>query len=377
MNSDCWGESMVTKEQLADAVRSIHDQEFLLDLVELHFIRDMVIKEDRVAATVLLSSDDEDYKISLENQITAAFQKAGAHEVHLRFRGLSEFDRKEASRKVQEAAASRKQADSHKESVSDAATVPARNILDAAEGVQFIAIASGKGGVGKSTVTVNLAVALARLGKKVGLIDADIYGFSVPDMMGIDQKPELIDNKIVPIERFGVKVISMGFFVEDNTPVIWRGPMLGKMLRNFFQEVTWGDVEYVLLDLPPGTGDVALDVHQMIPQSKEIIVTTPHATAAFVAARAGAMAIHTQHEIIGIVENMSYYNDSSGEKAYIFGRGGGGKLAEELHTELLAQIPLGAPDNHPSEPDYSPSVYSAETATGVLYKELAQKVIHK
>lgn len=377
MNTDCWGESMVTKEQLLDAVRSIHDQEFLLDLGELHFIRDMVIKEGRVAATVLLSNESEDYRTTLENQITAAFQKVGAQEVHLRFRGLSEFDRNEASRKIQEAATAQKQADTPKEPADHPVNAPARNILDAAEGVQFIAIASGKGGVGKSTVTVNLAVALARLGKKVGLIDADIYGFSVPDMMGIDHKPELIDNKIVPIERFGVKVISMGFFVEDNTPVIWRGPMLGKMLRNFFQEVTWGDVEYVLLDLPPGTGDVALDVHQMIPQSKEIIVTTPHATAAFVAARAGAMAIHTEHEIIGIVENMSYYKDSSGEKAYVFGRGGGGKLAEELHTELLAQIPLGAPDNHPAESDYSPSVYKAESETGNLYKELAQKVINK
>jgi ATP-binding protein involved in chromosome partitioning len=196
-------------------------------------------------------------------------------------------------------------------------------------------------------------------------------------MMGIDQKPELIGNRIIPIERFGVKVISMGFFVEDNTPVIWRGPMLGKMLRNFFNEVNWGDVEYVLLDLPPGTGDVALDVHQMIPQSKEIIVTTPHATAAFVAARAGAMAIHTNHEMLGIVENMSYYQDSSGEKAYIFGRGGGGKLAEQLNTQLLAQIPLGAPDNHVSEPDYSPSVYKAESETGLLYKDLAQQVISK
>jgi ATP-binding protein involved in chromosome partitioning len=244
--------------------------------------------------------------------------------------------------------------------------------------VQFIAVASGKGGVGKSTVTVNLAVALARRGKRVGIIDADIYGFSVPDMMGIEERPEIVNERVVPIERFGVKVISMGFFVEDNSPIVWRGPMLGRMLRNFFQEIAWGELDYVLLDLPPGTGDVALDVHQIIPQSKEIIVTTPHATAAFVAARAGAMAIKTEHEIIGIVENMSYYvSTSTGEKEYVFGRGGGARLAETLHADLLAQIPLGAPDNHPSEPDFSPSVYKEDSETGRLYLELADRVLQK
>jgi ATP-binding protein involved in chromosome partitioning len=243
---------------------------------------------------------------------------------------------------------------------------------------KFIAVASGKGGVGKSTVTVNLAVALARRGKKVGIIDADIYGFSVPDMMGIEQRPTVIDNVILPVERQGVKVISMGFFVEDNTPVIWRGPMLGKMLRNFFAEVHWGEIDYMLLDLPPGTGDVALDVHQMIPASRELLVTTPHATAAFVAARAGAMAIHTKHELLGVVENMSYFQcGECGNKQFVFGRGGGAKVAEELHTELLAQIPLGAPENHVQEPEFSPSVYKAEHPTGQIYLELADSILRK
>ncbi|WP_282937987.1 Mrp/NBP35 family ATP-binding protein [Paenibacillus sp. RC67] len=358
---------MLTKEQLLDTVRHLVDPEFQLSLADLQLIRDILIKEDRISATVLLSNEDESYRANIQEQITSAFQQAGASEVHLRFRSMTEYDRNEAARKLQE----------HTDSAVQEAA-PVRNILDPESGVHFIAIASGKGGVGKSTVTVNLAVALARLGKRVGLIDADIYGFSVPDMMGIEERPELIENRIIPVERFGVKVISMGFFVEENTPVIWRGPMLGKMLRNFFQEVSWGDLDYVLLDLPPGTGDVALDVHQMIPQSKEIIVTTPHATAAFVAARAGAMAKHTNHDIIGIVENMSYYQCSAcGQKDFVFGKGGGAKLAEELHTELLTQIPLGAPDNHIAEPDYSPSVYKPNTETGSLYLDLAHKLISK
>jgi ATP-binding protein involved in chromosome partitioning len=352
---------VITKEKLLEAAKHILDAEFNASIVGLQLIRDVMIKEQNVSATVLLTKEDEAYKHSLEKEIQEAFIKAGAQQVHLRLRPITDFERTQAKKWLQEI----NQVESN-----------AVNILDPAQGVTFIAIASGKGGVGKSTVTVNLAVALARQGKRVGIIDADIYGFSIPDMMGIEERPQMVGNYIIPVERFGVKVMSMGFFVEDNAPIIWRGPMLGKMLRNFFNEVSWGDLDYMLLDLPPGTGDVALDVHQMIPQSKEIIVTTPHATAAFVAARAGAMAVHTKHEIIGVVENMSYYEcGGCGKKEYIFGRGGGAKLAEELHCELLAQIPLGAPDNHIAEPDFSPSVYKEHTATGQIYMEVARKII--
>nr|WP_246188339.1 Mrp/NBP35 family ATP-binding protein [Metabacillus lacus] len=238
----------------------------------------------------------------------------------------------------------------------------------------FVAIASGKGGVGKSTVSVNLAIALARLGKKVGLIDADIYGFSVPDMMGITKRPVVRGDQVIPVNRFGVQVISMGFFVEDNAPVIWRGPMLGKMLNNFFHEVEWGDLDYLLLDLPPGTGDVALDVHSMLPACKEIIVSTPHPTAAFVAARAGAMALQTDHEVVGVIENMAYFESKlTGEREYVFGKGGGEKLSEELRVPLLGKIPLQQPDWN--EEDFAPSVYAEDHPTGKIYKEIAQKVL--
>ena len=242
--------------------------------------------------------------------------------------------------------------------------------------VEFISIASGKGGVGKSTVSVNLAVALARLGKKVGLIDADIYGFSVPDMMGVTELPVVKDNRIIPVERLGVKVISMGFFVEDNAPVVWRGPMLGKALDQFFRDVEWGDLDYLLLDLPPGTGDIALDIHQMIPASKEIIVTTPHPTAAFVAARAGAMALQTEHALLGVIENMSWFESKqSGEREFVFGQGGGVRLAEELRTDLLGQIPLGQPDW--DEEDFAPSVYAEDHPIGQIYTDIAKNILKK
>ena len=329
-------------------------------------VRDVVVKDRHVSLTVLTPSGEPE--APLEAALREALAAIGAETVHVRFR--ADGGGSGAGGAAQKAGAGPVR--------GHAAGLEAHPLLRPDSGVQFIAIASGKGGVGKSTVTVNLAAALARLGKRVGIIDADIYGFSVPDMMGIEERPIIENERIVPIERFGVKVMSMGFFVEDNSPVVWRGPMLGRMLRNFFAEVEWGELDYMLLDLPPGTGDVALDIHQMIPQSKEIIVTTPHATAAFVAARAGAMAVKTEHEILGVIENMSYYVcPSCGGRDYVFGRGGGARLAETLHTDLIAQIPLGVPDNHPSEPDFSPSVYKPETETGRIYTEAAHAIIAK
>ncbi|SFF36444.1 ATP-binding protein involved in chromosome partitioning [Paenibacillus algorifonticola] len=367
---------MLTREQALEAVEAVTA---LYTAGEVA-VRDVMVKDRQVSLTVLVAS--EEAKPSLEAALREALARLGAETVHCRFRALEPAAAADAS--AQRGAPSGGGGASAAAGAGAAGPVQghgaglANPLLDSRSGVQFIAVASGKGGVGKSTVTVNLAVALARKGKRVGIIDADIYGFSVPDMMGIEERPQVVNERVIPIEKFGVKVMSMGFFVEDNSPIVWRGPMLGKMLRNFFDEIEWGQLDYLLLDLPPGTGDVALDVHQIIPQSKEIIVTTPHATAAFVAARAGAMAIKTEHEIIGIVENMAYYKCSKcGEPEYIFGRGGGGRLAESLHAELLSQIPLGAPDNHPSEPDFSPSVYKAESETGQLYLELADKVLQK
>lgn len=359
---------MITREQVLEALRGVHDPEINRSLVELNMIRNIHIEGQTVSLEVVLTISGCPLKVKIEEDVVNALKDLGATNVNLRFGSMTDEERAALSAQLR----------GGQGQVPNGAPGQVLNpILAPESSTTFLAVTSGKGGVGKSTVTVNLAVSLARLGKKVGIIDADIYGFSVPDMMNIEQRPTVIGELLLPIEKFGVKVISMGFFVEDNSPIIWRGPMLGKMLRNFFSEVHWGDLDYLILDLPPGTGDVALDVHTMIPQSKEIIVTTPHATASFVAARAGAMALRTGHELVGIVENMAWYEAKDGSKEYVFGRGGGAKLAEQLSTELLAQIPLAQPENHPAEPDYSPSIYKQDSAIGKLYMELAERVDQK
>ena len=337
---------MITKEEIERIVENMIDPFLHKTLLELSAIKDIKWNEEKghVSLKVAIAKLGSSFQMELQKQIVDTLKAQGVKSVGLRFTELSSSIVEEILNESTDASPT------------------------------YIAIASGKGGVGKSTVSVNLAVSLARLGKKVGLLDADIYGFSVPDMMGITRRPEVVNERIIPVERFGVKVISMGFFVEDNTPIIWRGPMLGKMLTSFMEEVEWGELDYLLLDLPPGTGDVALDVHTMLPTSKEIIVTTPHPTAAFVAARAGAMAIKTEHEILGVIENMAYFESQlTGEREYVFGKGGGKKLASDLEVPLLGELPLGQPEWN--EEDFAPSVYQEADSIGARYKEIAQQII--
>ncbi|RAI81483.1 chromosome partitioning protein ParA [Macrococcoides goetzii] len=348
---------MLTKEQVIELIEKLNDPVVNLPLKETGGVKEVSIKEEKnhVSLKIGIAKLGGQEQLDLQMKIVEVLKENGANTVGLRFEQLD---------------------DEALEQFRGQSSSEIERLISPDDKVNFIAIASGKGGVGKSTVSVNLAVALARLGKRVGLVDADIYGFSVPDMMGISEKPEIEGNRIKPVERFGVKVISMAFFVEENTPVIWRGPMLGKMINNFFQEVNWGELDYILLDLPPGTGDVALDVHTMLPKSKEIIVTTPHPTAAFVAARAGAMALHTDHEILGVVENMSYFESKvTGEKEYVFGKGGGEKLASELNTELIGQLPLAQPDW--TEEAFAPSVYAEDHQLGQIYLNMAERIINK
>lgn len=350
--------NLMNEQQVRELIGQLQDPFLHKTLLETDGLKEVTIKEEKnhVSVKLAIAKTNTAEQMQLQMKVVDVLKGAGFGTVGIRFEELSQEVLAQFRGTATESAA--------------------QDLLSPLNKVEFISIASGKGGVGKSTVSVNLAIALARKGKKVGLVDADIYGFSVPDMMGIKQSPVIRGESIIPVERFGVKVISMGFFVEDNAPVVWRGPMLGKVLDQFFKDVEWGDLDYLLLDLPPGTGDVALDIHQMIPSSKEIVVTTPHPTAAFVAARAGAMALQTDHEVLGVIENMAWFESKhTGDKEYVFGKGGGPKLAEELRTELLGQIPLGQPDWN--EEDFAPSVYAEDHPTGKLYLDIADQVINK
>ena len=220
---------------------------------------------------------------------------------------------------------------------------PQREIPFAMPGslTRVFAVASGKGGVGKSSVTVNMAAAMAAKGLQVGVLDADIYGFSIPRMLGVEHKPTRVEEMIMPPSAHGVKVISIGMFTKDNTPVVWRGPMLHRALQQFLADVYWGDLDYLLMDLPPGTGDIAISVAQLLPSAEILVVTTPQLAAQEVAQRAGAIALQTHQRIAGVVENMSYLPcPHCGENLDVFGAGGGEAVATSLSRLLGAEVPL-------------------------------------
>jgi ATP-binding protein involved in chromosome partitioning len=202
-------------------------------------------------------------------------------------------------------------------------------------------VASGKGGVGKSSVTVNLAAALAARGLSVGVVDADIYGHSVPRMLGVTDRPTRVEDMIMPPQAaHGLKVISIGMFTQGNAAVVWRGPMLHRALTQFLADVYWGDLDVLLLDLPPGTGDVAISIAQLLPTAELLVVTTPQLAAAEVAERAGAIALQTHQRLVGVVENMSWLELPTGERMEVFGAGGGARVAETLSTTIGAEVPL-------------------------------------
>ncbi len=236
-------------------------------------------------------------------------------------------------------------------------------------------MSSGKGGVGKSSVTVNLAVSLARAGHRTAVLDADVYGFSVPKMLGIDHQPEVRDGRMIPPAAHGVSCMSVGLLVDDDRPVIWRGPMLHKALEQFLVDVQWGEPDFLLIDMPPGTGDVALSMSQYLPASEIYVVTTPQAAAKRVAQRTAYMARKINLPLRGVIENMSWFTGDDGTRYELFGRGGGRQLAEELGVPLLGQVPLVPALRQGGDAGLPVTVAEPDGEAGRAFSALAGKLV--
>lgn len=323
-----------TVEQIHAALEGVIDPEIRRPITELKMVRSVDLDETpdgaRVTVGIDLTTAGCPLKDTLTRDITAAVGALeGVASVEVAMGVMSEAQRSELRTMLRG---------------TDAA--PEIPFAKPDSLTRVYAIASGKGGVGKSSVTANLAVAMAQSGLKVGVIDADIYGFSIPRMLGVTQQPTKVDDMILPPVAHGVKVISIGMFVPPGRPVVWRGPMLHRALEQFLADVYWGDLDVLLLDLPPGTGDIAISVAQLLPNSELVVITTPQVAAAEVAERAGAIAIQTRQRIVGVVENMSWLEQPDGTRLEVFGSGGGAAVADSLSratgsaVALLGQVPL-------------------------------------
>ncbi len=346
--------SMPTKEQISEVLGEIQDPELHRGLNELNMIRNIGIEGDRVGVLVALTIPGCPLKSFFMEVIPAKLKDrypAISH-VDVELTSMTEDERQAlvgGLRKETPAPFAR----------SDSST-------------QVIAVGSGKGGVGKSTTTVNLAVSLAKMGHSVGLLDADVWGFSIPRMLGIHERPTIVEDMIMPPEMFGVKVVSIGLFTPEDNPVVWRGPMLHKALQQFLSDVHWDEPDYLLVDLPPGTGDVSISIAQFLPGAGMVIVTTPQAVAEKVAQRAGFMAEKTGLSVTGVIENMSYFRGDDGKQYRIFGEGGGKTLADRLNVPLLGEIPLD-PDLRRLADVGSPIVLQAPDSEVAQALELAAK----
>jgi ATP-binding protein involved in chromosome partitioning len=321
-----------TTEQVSVALDGVQDPEIHRPITELGMVKDIAIAADgAVRVEVWLTVAGCPLRETITREVTAAVGKvAGVSSVSVELDVMSEEQRRNLQTQLR-----------------GGRPEPQIPFSQPSSLTRVYAVASGKGGVGKSSVTVNLAVALAASGHKVGVVDADIYGHSVPRMLGVTGRPTPVENMIMPPSAHGVKVISIGMFTKGNTPVVWRGPMLHRALQQFLADVYWGDLDVLLLDLPPGTGDVAISTAQMLPSAELLIVTTPQLAAAEVAERAGAIASQTHQRVAGVIENMSYLVCAHcGEQTEVFGSGGGATVAEALsrlsgtRVPLLGQVPL-------------------------------------
>ena len=307
-------------EQITEALGRVIDPELKRPVTELDMVRQVDVDRGHVAVTIALTVAGCPLRSAFETQVREQLLPLGGVEtVSLEFDVMSPDERAALTTKLRGGVKPRSKGIS----------------LDAS--TRVLAVASGKGGVGKSTLTANLAAAFERLGHRTGILDADVYGHSIPHMLGIHQRPVLVDRMIVPPVRGDLKLMSIGFFLDDNAPVMWRGPMLHKALEQFLSDVHWGELDTLVVDMPPGTGDVSISLGQLLPRAEVLVVTTPQPAAQQVAVRAAQMAQKTSMRLVGAIENMSYLVGSGDE---LFGSGGGEALAEAIGVPLLGRVPL-------------------------------------
>ncbi len=352
---------MVTKEQIIAALKTVDDPELKRDIVTLNMVGDINIEGSMVEVEIRLTVQGCPLVNRIEEDVrNALLALPDIEEVKVRTRAMTDEERAALARGL----------------AMGTTEMPKTGIYADNGRTKVIAIGSGKGGVGKSTVSANLAVAVAQKGYRVGLLDADIYGFSIPRMLGVGGPPVVLGDKIVPIDGHGVQVMSMGFFVEEDTSVIWRASLVIKALDQFLKDVAWSDLDYLFIDLPPGTGDIPLSLVQQVPWSQLLIVTTPQQVSTQVASRLGMMAEKTQQEVIGVVENMSYFVcPDSGKEVALFGEGGGQLIADKLSTPLLGKVPLEMQLRENSDIGKPTVIEQPDSLTAQAINEIADQVI--
>jgi len=360
----------VTTAAVIDALRPVEDPELHRSIVELDMVRDVRVAGDEVSLTIALTIAGCPLRNEIQRRVTEALTGIGVATVILDFGVMTDEEREVLRMHL------------HGDPASTAGSTPAhghaqgRSIPFAQPGsrTRVLLIASGKGGVGKSSVTTNLAIALAQRGSKVGVVDADVWGFSIPRMLGIDRAPVIIDEMIVPPDVHGVRAISMGFFAEEDTPVIWRGPMLHKALEQFLTDVYWDSPDFLLIDLPPGTGDVSLSLAQYLPNAELYVVTTPQPAAQRVAQRAAFMAHKVHLEVKGVIENMSWFTGDDGKRYELFGSGGGQELADRIEVPLLGQIPLIQELREGSDSGHPIMAENPDSEAGRIFASIAERI---
>ena len=330
---------MPTHEQVIDALRPVEDPELHRSIVDLGMVRDVRIDPDgTVGITIALTVAGCPLRNEIQNRVGGALATLPGVTGHtLDFTVMTDQEREKVRELLHGHSHGHSHAPQNGHGHAEGRPVP---FNQPGSRTRPLLISSGKGGVGKSSVTVNLAVALSGMGYKVGVVDADIYGYSIPRMLGADRDPVVIDDMLVPPSNHGVTCISIGYFVPEGQAVIWRGPMLHKALEQFLADVFWDDPDFLLIDMPPGTGDIALSLSQYLPRAEVYVVTTPQPAAQKVAALSAAMAAKVNLPVKGIIENMSWFTGDDAKRYEIFGAGGGQELADELGVPLLGQLPL-------------------------------------